>query len=111
MPSDYEYRQPSVAGSAEFVPVDEDFVIEPGTDYLVDTSGGAVVGTLPASLPTSLLETAFVDAKKTWATHNFTVARAGNPIDGNASDLVCDVMGANFGLIPVGGSIGWKITQ
>jgi len=59
-------------------------------DYiLADTSGGAFTITLPE--PNDGDYVIVADDGGNWATNNLTVARAGNTIEGAATDLVCDL--------------------
>ena len=66
------------------------------TDRLsVDTSGGIVTVTLPAT-PSSGDIVEFFDKEVSWATNNLTVARNGSTIEGSGTDLIADVSGSNF---------------
>jgi hypothetical protein len=76
--------------------------------YIVDTSGGAITATLPAS-PAVGDEIVFADAKSTWPTINLTLGRNGNLIDSNAGNLICDVANKQIELVWVGGSVGWGV--
>lgn len=57
---------------------------------LADTNGGAFTLTLPAS-PSTNDEIIITDAAGTFGTNNLTVGRNGSTIQGDASDLVCDI--------------------
>ena len=57
---------------------------------LADTSGGAFTLTLPAS-PSANDEVFIADAGGTFGTNNLTVGRNGSTIQGDASDLICDI--------------------
>ena len=63
-----------------------------GIHYLVDTSGGTVTATLPATIE-DYDAIQFSDAQKTFNTNNFTIARNGNSIDSAAADLVLSTPG------------------
>jgi len=66
------------------------------TDRLaVDTSGGIVTVTLPAT-PSSGDIVEFFDKEVSWATNNLTVTRNGSTIEGSGTDLIADVSGSNF---------------
>ena len=66
------------------------------TDRLaVDTSGGIVTVTLPAT-PSGGDIVEFFDKEVSWATNNLTVARNGSTIEGSGTDLIADVSGSNF---------------
>lgn len=69
--------------------------IVPGI-YLVDTSGGALTLTLPASPFVGLSNYKFVDPANNWAVNNWTLARNGKTIVGNASDLISNVSDQEF---------------
>lgn len=69
------------------------FAAEAGNNYLTDTSGGAIVATLPAGTDGATIR--FVDATESWGTNNLTITPAsGQIIDMLAADetLVCDVV-------------------
>ena len=68
------------------------------TIYPVDTTGGPITATLPAS-PSTGDRISFYDPAGTWDTNNMTVARNGNNILGLAENLVCDVEWVSFTLI------------
>jgi hypothetical protein len=76
--------------------------------YFVDTSGGAVTITLPAS-PATGDKIRFYDVAKTFDTNNLTVARNGKPIQGDAADMTVNLEGAAFELIFSGDTNGWRI--
>lgn len=69
------------------------FAAEAGNNYLTDTSGGAIVATLPSGTDGATIR--FVDATESWGTNNLTITPAsGQIIDMLAADetLVCDVV-------------------
>lgn len=63
--------------------------------YLVDTSGGSFVLTLPAN-PAKGTPITFTDAAASWGIVNFTIARNGQTIMGQASDLTVNVSDQQF---------------
>ena len=76
--------------------------------YFVNTSSNAITCTLPAS-PTIGDFISFIDYAGTFDTNNFTVARNGNPIQGDASDLTVAVERAGFTLVYVDATQGWLL--
>jgi hypothetical protein len=76
--------------------------------YFVNTSAAAITATLPAS-PTLGDFISFVDYSGTFDTNNLTVARNGNPIQGDASDLTVAVERAGFTLVYVDATQGWLL--
>lgn len=79
-----------------------------GTAYFVDTSSSAITATLPAS-PSTGDEIRFLDVAGTFDTNNLTVARNGNPIQGDASDLTVSTERAGFALVYYNGTQGWLL--
>jgi len=77
--------------------------------YFVDTAGGALNVTLPAS-PSVGDEVHVIDSSNSAATNNITIVRNGNPIASSASDLTVAINGAAFRLIWSGSStFGWVL--
>jgi hypothetical protein len=75
--------------------------------YLVDTSGGAVTATLPAT-PATGVEISFIDQTYNFDTNALTVGRNSSNIAGSASDLVVNTEGAGFTLVYSGNATtGW----
>ena len=69
------------------VNVSSNFNALPGNHYQVDTSGGPVTATQPATV--NLFDKMrFSDANKSFGTNNLTIGRNGNNIDSLAADLV-----------------------
>jgi len=81
-----------------------------GGKYFVDTSGGAVTVTLPAT-PSLGDEIRFIDSNATFDTNNLTVDRNGNPISGDASNLTVATERAGFGLVFYDGTQGWVLIE
>jgi len=76
--------------------------------YFIDTTGGQVTITLPAS--PSIGDTIyFYDVAKTFDSNQLNVARNGKVIQGDSSDLTVSVEGAAFTLCFSGDTYGWRI--
>jgi hypothetical protein len=80
----------------------------PSNGYFVNTSGGGVTATLPAS-PAVGDTIRFLDVAKTFDSNLFTVARNGQLIQGDADNLTVTSESAAFELIFSGGTFGWRI--
>jgi hypothetical protein len=98
-----------VAGGAAWQAIQTgNFNANVGEGYFVNTSGGAITATLPAS-PVLGEFIAFVDYAGTFDTNSLTVARNGKPIQGVAEDLTVSVERAGFTLIFVDDTQGWLL--
>jgi hypothetical protein len=77
--------------------------------YFVDTNSTTITATLPAS-PAIGDFVQFIDYSGTFDTNNFTVARNGNKIQGDATDLTVSVERAGLTLVYTGSSTqGWLL--
>ena len=76
--------------------------------FFVNTSGGAVTLTLPAT-PTRGDEVSFVDYAGTAATNNITIGRNGENIQGSASDLIINTNRAANTLVYADSTQGWLL--
>ena len=76
----------------------------------VDTSGGAVTITLPAS-PAVGDQVNFVDSRYTFDSNALTVGRNSSKIANATADLVVNTEGAAFGLVFSGSNVGWTYTE
>ena len=79
-----------------------------GGNYFVNTNGGGVTATLPAS-PKLGATITFYDIAKTFDSNALTVARNGKLIQGDSSDLSVTTESAAFSLVFSGDSYGWRI--
>tara|TARA_R100001377_G_scaffold30893_1_gene16856 strand:+ start:566 stop:1288 length:723 start_codon:yes stop_codon:yes gene_type:complete len=82
-----------------------------GDNLFVDTSGGAITVTLPAS-PAQGNEVAFIDSEGTFDTNNLTVEPgSSNKImaqGSNGDEMVVDTNGAAFTLVYQDSTFGWR---
>lgn len=96
------------SGGATWESKSADFTASASKSYFVNTSSGAVTATLPAS-PSQGDEVRFLDVKGTFDTNNLTVARNGNPIQGDASDMTVSTERAGFSLVFFDATEGWLL--
>ena len=78
--------------------------------YFIDTSGGAITVTLPAS-PSVGDQVKFADVAGTFDTNNLTIARNGEDIMNSATDMTVDERYAAFTLIYSGATYGWILGE
>lgn len=78
--------------------------------YFVDTSGGAVTVTLPAS-PLTGDTVRLIDLAGTFDTNNLTVGRNSEKINGATADLVVSTEDSAIGLVYTGSTYGWKFVE
>ena len=98
-----EYRKWRVVSAAE--------TVQAGAKLLVNTNGGGVTITLPAS-PATGDEVHFVDQGYDFDSNALTVGRNSSNIANAASDLVVNTQGAAFGLVFSGdATTGWTYTE
>ena len=98
-----EYRKWRAVSAAE--------TVQAGAKLLVNTNGGAVTITLPAS-PSTGDEIHFVDQGYDFNSNALTVGRNSSNIANAASDLVVNTQGAAFGLVFSGdATTGWTYTE
>jgi hypothetical protein len=98
-----EYRKWRVISAAE--------TVQAGAKLLVNTSGGSVTVTLPAS-PATGDEVHFVDQGYDFNSNALVVGRNGSNIANAASNLTVNTQGAAFGLVFSGdATTGWTYTE
>jgi len=97
-----EYRKWRTVSAAE--------TVQAGAKLFVDTNGGAVTITLPAS-PAEGDEVHFVDSRYTFDSNALTVGRNSSKIANTSADLVVNTEGAAFGLVFSGSDVGWTYTE
>jgi hypothetical protein len=91
-----------------YITLSSSFSAEVFGGYFVNTSGGVITATLPAS-PSVGDSIRFLDVAKTFDTNAFTVARNGKLLQGDAENLVVSTESAAFELIFSGDTFGWRI--
>ena len=79
-----------------------------GDNIFVDTSGGAVTITLPAS-PSIGNQVKIIDSHGTAATNNITVGRNSEKIQGTAADLTISTNRAGISLVYYDSDNGWLL--
>ena len=81
-----------------------------GRGYFVNTTGGAVSMTLPASATIGDL-VVIKDYAGTFATNNLTIQRNGHNVQGNAGDISVSTNRASLVLVYVDSTKGWLFTD
>lgn len=94
---------PWVIKSSSYTAVNNDRIF-------VDTSGGTVTITLPAS-PTVGDPVRFLDYASTFDTNNLTIGRNGKKINNLNEDLVVSTEDSAIGLVFTGDTYGWKLIE
>jgi hypothetical protein len=86
------------------------FTAANGEGYFIDTSGGAVTMTLPAS-PSAGDIVAFKDYSGDFSTNSLTIGRNSSNLDGSAVDAVIDTNHTSMSLVYVDATQGWKSVE
>jgi len=86
------------------------FTAVSGVGYFVNTTGGAITVTLPAS-PSAGDVVAVSDYAGTANTNNITLGRNSSNIEGNAADFVINQLGISITLVYVDATKGWITTD
>ena len=87
-----------------------DFTAVAGEGYFVNTSGGAITLTLPAS--PSIGDTIRVnDYASSFSTNNLNIARNGSNIDGSAANAVVNSANNTATFVYIDGTKGWKTIE
>jgi len=81
--------------------------VEDGKRYWVNTSGGAITLTIPASV-TAGFTFAVGDYSRTFATNNLTINRNGHKIENLAEDLTIKTNGLFFTMSYQNATVGFK---
>ena len=95
-------------GVESYSTVSSSTTVEAGSNYFVNTTGGGVTLTLPAS-PDLGAKITFYDVAKTFDSNALTVSRNGKPIQGDSANLTVNTEGAAFSLVFSGDTYGWRI--
>ena len=99
----------TVAGGAAWqAVVTSSLTVVSKNGYFVNTSGGVITATLPAS-PTLGDFISFIDYNATFDTNNLTIARNGKPIQGLAEDLIVNQERAGLTLVFTDDTQGWLL--
>ncbi len=96
----------STAGLAAVTVQNSNFNVTSNSTYCVDTSGGAVTATLPAS-PANNDTVSFIDCTQTFTTNALTVANNTKSIMGTSANMVDNTTNLNFNLIYVSANTNW----
>ena len=87
-----------------------DFTAANGEGYFVNTTGGAIIVTLPSS-PSAGNIVAIQDYAGNVATNNITIARNSSPINGGTDDLTMSENNSSAVLVYIDGTQGWKVVS
>jgi hypothetical protein len=102
------FADPSGGGTSWQAVQSGNFNASAGEGYFVNTSGGAITATLPAS-PTIGQTIKFIDYAGTFDTNNLTVGRNGKNIQGLAENLTVNQERAGLALVFTDNTQGWLL--
>ena len=102
------FATPAAGGTSWQAVVTSSLSVVAGAGYFINTSGGAITATLPAS-PTIGQFISFIDYAGTFDTNNLTIGRNGKNIQGDATDLTVSVERAGFTLVFTDNTQGWLL--
>ena len=102
------FATPSAGGTSWQAVATSSLSVVAGEGYFINTSGGVITATLPAS-PTIGDEIAIIDYAGTFDTNNLTVARNGKNIQGLAEDLTVSIERSAFSLVFTDNTQGWLL--
>lgn len=80
-----------------------------GCGYMIDTTSGVVILTMPPS-PSVGHRVAVKDVARNFHIHKATCARNSNKIEGKSEDMDVRRIGASFVLVWSGSTYGWQLT-
>jgi hypothetical protein len=96
------------SGAVEWELKTSAFTAAAGHKYQIDTSGGAVTVTLPATA--SVMDAIeFADAKLSWNANNVTLSRNGLNINNGTSNYTASVQGNKLSVVYISSGYGWSI--
>ena len=99
-----------VGGTAWQAVKTANFTAVVGEGYFVNTTGGVITATLPASA-TIGNQVSIIDYAGTADSNNITVGRNGHKIQGSASDMTVATERAAFTLVYADATQGWLLTE
>lgn len=100
----------SSSSSATWLEKTANYTVSAGENLFVDSSGGTITITLPASA-TLGDEIRIVDATGSASSNNITIARNSHNIQGAAEDLTVDTDRAAFGMVYYNATQGWLLKE
>lgn len=104
----YQMAQATASGGIQWTVKTGSFTGVSGSGYQIDTTGGAVTCTMPASAAVGD-QLFFGDATLNWSSANVTFARNGLKINGATSDFTANVNGASISAIYISAGYGWSM--
>jgi len=99
-----------VGGTAWQAVKTANFTAVVGEGYFVNTTGGVITATLPASA-TIGNQVSIIDYAGTADSNNITIGRNGHKIQGSASDMTVATERAAFTLVYADATQGWLLTE